>query len=124
MAGASDSIDFNRAPGTSGASLGPSFAPGASARSRAGCVKTAKIARRYARSCHDRASLCSICGRTRSISLSYCTPDGHAVTHAMQPRQRSKCVTISGEIVSASSCPTRISTMRPRGESISSSKTA
>ena len=40
----------------------------------------------------------------------------------MQPRQRSKCVTISGEIVSPSSWPTRISTIRPRGESISSSK--
>ena len=76
------------------------------------------------RSCHERASERSICGRTRSISLSYWTPHGQAVTHAMQPRQRSKWVTISGEIVSPSSWPTRISTMRPRGESISSSKTA
>ena len=87
-------------------------------------MKSAKIAFRYARSCHERASERSICGRTRSISLSYWTPDGHAVTHAMQPRQRSKWVTISGEIVSPSSWPTRISTIRPRGESISSSKTA
>ena len=86
-------------------------------------MKTQKIAFRYARSCHERASERSICGRTRSISLSYCTPDGHAVTHAMQPRQRSMCVTISGEISSPSSWPTRISTIRPRGESISSSKT-
>ena len=87
-------------------------------------MKSAKIALRYARSCHERASERSICGRVRSISLSYWTPDGQAVTHAMQPRQRSKCVTISGEIVSPSSWPIRISRMRPRGESISSSKTA
>ena len=121
--GASSSIDRSRALGTSGASLGASGEPGTSARSRPGWVKSSKIAFRYARSCHERASERSICGRTRSISLSYCTPDGQAVTHAMQPRQRSKWVTISGEISSPSSCPTFISTIRPRGESISSSKT-
>ena len=49
---------------------------------------------------------------------------GHAVTQAMQPRQRSKCVTISGEISAPPSCPMRMSRIRPRGESISSSKTA
>ena len=87
-------------------------------------MKSAKIALRYARSLRERASERSSCGRVRSISLSYWTPDGHAVTHAMQPRQRSKCVTISGEICSPSSWPIRISRMRPRGESISSSKTA
>ena len=38
--GASASIDFSRCAGHSGASFGPSFAPGASARSRAGWVKT------------------------------------------------------------------------------------
>jgi hypothetical protein len=36
----------------------------------------------------------SICGRTDSSSLSYCTPDGHAVTQAMQPRH---CVDVLGE---------------------------
>ncbi len=29
----------------------------------------------------------SIWGRVASINLSYCTPDGQAVTQAMQPRQ-------------------------------------
>src|SRR3712207_8874153 len=42
-------------------------------------------------------ALRSICGRVRSISWSYFTPEGHAVTHAMQPRQRSKCMRISGD---------------------------
>ena len=37
------------------------------------------------------ATLRSICGRTDSSSRSYCTPDGHAVTQAMQPRQASMC---------------------------------
>ena len=32
------------------------------------------------------ATLRSSCGRTASSSWSYCTPDGHAVTQAMQPR--------------------------------------
>ena len=101
--GASERMDFSRAPGISGASRGASLEPGTSSRSRPGCVNSAKIALRYARSFHERASLRSICGRVRSISLSYCTPDGQAVTHAMQPRQRSKCVTISGEITEPSS---------------------
>ena len=38
--------------------------------------------------------------RVVSISRSYCTPDGHAGTHAMQPRHRSKCsttVSVSGD---------------------------
>ena len=83
-----------------------------------------QIERHADRPLRERASLRSSCGRVRSISLSYWTPDGQAVTHAMQPRQRSKWVTISSETSSASSWPTRISTMRPRGESISSSKTA
>ena len=32
------------------------------------------------------------------MSGAYCTPDGHAVTHAMQPRQASKCRTNDGVI--------------------------
>jgi hypothetical protein len=87
-------------------------------------VKRAKIAPRKARSRRVRAPWRSTCGRVRSISLSYCTPDGHAVTQAMQPRQRSKWVVISGETSEPSSWPTRMSRTRPRGESISSSKTA
>ena len=39
----------------------------------------------------------STCARVSSISLSYCTPDGHAVTHAMQPRQLSKCARPAAE---------------------------
>ena len=97
---------------------------GTAARSRPGWVNSAKIALRSARSRRERASVRSICGRARSISRSYCTPDGHAVTQAMQPRQRSRCVVISGETSLPSSWPIRISTIRPRGESISSSNTA
>ena len=54
------------------------------------------------------------------MSLSYCTPDGHAVTHAMQPRQLSHALTCASVIGPSSSWPARMSTMRPRGESISS----
>ena len=36
-------------------------------------------------------TLRSTCARVSSISLSYCTPDGQAVTQAMQPRQLSMC---------------------------------
>ncbi len=35
--------------------------------------------------------------RVSSISLSYCTPDGQAVTHAMQPRQLSRWPTIGAD---------------------------
>ena len=54
------------------------------------------------------------------MSLSYCTPDGQAVTHAMQPRQLSHALTCAGDIGPSSSWPARMSRMRPRGESISS----
>ncbi len=64
---------------------------GTIARSRPGWVNSAKMAARCSRSRRDRSGLRSICGRTCSISRSYCTPDGQAVTQAMQPRQRSKC---------------------------------
>ncbi len=79
--------------------------------------------RRTTRVLKLRSTWRSSCGRVLSMSRSYWTPDGHAVTHAMQPRQRSKCVTISGEISAPSSWPMRIRRIRPRGESISSSKT-
>ena len=36
------------------------------------------------------STLRSICARVSSISLSYCTPDGQAVTQAMHPRQLSR----------------------------------
>ena len=97
---------------------------GTAARSRPGWVNSAKIPARSARSRRLRGPWRSICGRARSISRSYWTPDGQAVTHAMQPRQRSRCVVISGETSLPSSWPIRISTIRPRGESISSSNTA
>ena len=50
----------------------------------------------------DRAS--SVHTRAASMSWSYCTPDGHAVMQAMQPRQRSKC----SAAVAVSSAPSRI----------------
>jgi len=37
------------------------------------------------------------------MSWSYCTPDGHAVMQAMQPRQRSKC---SAAAAVSSACTT------------------
>ena len=37
------------------------------------------------------------------MSVSYCTPDGQAVTQAMQPRQASQCDTIESLIGSPSS---------------------
>ena len=50
----------------------------------------------------------------------YCTPDGQAVTHASQPRQRSKCWTTVGPSVMLPPTRPAIRWMRPRGESISS----
>ena len=44
-----------------------------------------------------RSTLRSICARVSSISLSYCTPDGQAVTQAMQPRQLSMWSTSGAE---------------------------
>ena len=72
----------------------PAYAAPASeaARSRRRYGNSAKIASRNALSAALRGTLRSICGRVASSSWSYCTPDGHAVTHAMQPRQRSMCV--------------------------------
>jgi hypothetical protein len=64
---------------------------------------SAKIADRNARSLGSRWWLRSICARVASIRASYCTPDGQAVTHAMQPRQASKCCTIESVIGSPSS---------------------
>ena len=45
----------------------------------------------------------SVQTRAASMSWSYCTPDGQAVMHAMQPRQRSKCSAAAG----VSSAPSR-----------------
>ena len=50
----------------------------------------------------DRAS--SVQTRAASMSWSYCTPEGHAVMQAMQPRQRSKCSAAALD----SSAPSRI----------------
>ena len=46
--------------------------------------------------------------RVASMSRSYCTPDGQAVTQAMQPRQASKCPTIE----SLSGSPSRPGSIR------------
>ena len=58
--------------------------------------------------------------RVSTSSLSYLTPEGQAVTQAMQPRQLSQCSTIGADSSEPSSSPAFISTIRPRGESISS----
>jgi hypothetical protein len=96
------------------------FSGPVTARSRRGYGKSEKIAARTARSRtranrpaasgtpgsagagSDRAS--SVQTRAASMSWSYCTPDGQAVMHAMQPRQRSKCSAAAGVI----SAPSRI----------------
>ena len=96
----------------------PAAAPARAAGRGGGTARRSAAAAAARR--RERVQLRSTCARVSSISLSYCTPDGQAVTHAMQPRQRSKCVTIGAD----SSRPPRgrrfISTIRPRGESISS----
>ena len=91
--------------------------PGRQRAQAPGRVNSSKISRRCAVARPAGAQLRSTCARVSSISLSYCTPDGQAVTHAMQPRQWSRCATSGAEI---SSWPSFISTIRPRGESISS----
>ena len=97
------------------------FSGPVTARSRRGYGNSEKIAVRAARSRSraarpartegasgvtgagsDRAS--SVQTRAASMSWSYCTPDGQAVMHAMQPRQRSKCSAAAG----VSSAPSRI----------------
>ena len=64
-----------------------------SARSRRGCGNSAKISRgaAAARAAERSCRALDLRRGSCSISRSYCTPDGQAVTHAMQPRQRSKC---------------------------------
>jgi len=51
---------------------------------------SAKMALRNRRSANDRGWRRSICARVASMSGAYCTPEGHDVTHAMQPRHASK----------------------------------
>ena len=65
-------------------------------------------------------ALRSTCARVSSISLSYCTPDGQAVTQAMQPRQLSMCSTsgadssLRGPASSARSARAASPSPRPR----------
>ena len=73
------------------------IASGSSAsRMRQGYGSTAISARRNQRSPDGRGYFRSIWARVRSMSGPYCTPDGHAVTHARQPRQLSKWFTNDG----------------------------
>ena len=70
-----------------------SFRNASAARRRRRCGKTAKISQRRSRSSGPRRWCSSTNARVVSIRRSYCTPDGQEDTHAMQPRQRSKCST-------------------------------
>ena len=67
----------------------------AAGRAPAAAAAGAGTARRSARAapCRlaDRSWRRSTWARVCSMSRSYCTPDGQAVTHAMQPRQASQC---------------------------------
>ncbi len=62
-------------------------------RIRARYGKSLNAAPRNRRSAQGRVCRASICARVVSISVPYCTPDGHAVTHATHPRHRSTCAT-------------------------------
>ncbi len=87
------------------------------ARRSAGVVSTAASARRPQRAGAGRKR--STYGRAASISAPYSTPDGQAVSHARQPRQRSRCRMTSAVGTSWPSSSARIKWMRPRGESAS-----
>src|SRR4249920_1493828 len=58
--------------------------------------------------------------RVSSMRTSYFTPDGHAVTHPMQPRHWSMWRTTSASSTRAPEARPRMRSMRPRGESASS----
>ena len=58
---------------------------------------------RYSFSAFGRSTRRSICDRVASMSLSYWTPDGQAVTQAMQPRHWSRWRVIDASIGSPSS---------------------
>ena len=62
-----------------------------------------KIAVRSSFSQRPRSCLRSIWARVSLMSVPYWTPDGQAVTHAMQPRQLSMCPTMASVIGSPSS---------------------
>ena len=106
--------------GPGSGSLRPSGASFMAIRSTHGRVSAASSSERRASSNGLRSCVSSIRPRVCSISVPYCTPDGHAVTHASQPRQRSKWpTTVSVSSMVPSTMPA-IRWMRPRGESISS----
>ncbi len=87
--------------------------------SSAVCLKVARITR--ATSGKPRAA--AIVARVASSSSPYGTPEGHAVSHARQPRHRSRCVLASGSVMEISPSSIRlINTRRPRGLSFSSSR--
>lgn len=92
----------------------------ASVRMRRGLGSTANRAARVARTCQGRVKCRSICGRTCSTRRLYCTPDGQASTHAMQPRHASQWRTTSRSMPTSPRAARSISRIRPRGESISS----
>ena len=99
----------------------PKRISGTSQRIRSGWGNSANTALRVHLSWPLRSHLRSTWARVSSISLSYCTPDGQAVTQAMQPRQLSKWLDHRRRTArSSSSWPARMSTIRPRGESASS----
>ena len=77
--------------------------PAAAARSRRRVREQREDQLPERRSARLRRSCAPPAARVASISLSYCTPDGQAVTQAMQPRHASKCCTIES------------SAARPRG---------
>jgi hypothetical protein len=92
----------------------------ATVRIRRGLGSTANRAARDARDRQDRAKRRSTWGRTCSTRRLYCTPEGQASTHAMQPRHASQWRTTSWSMPTSPRAARSMSRMRPRGESISS----
>ena len=113
-----------RRRGSHGARTAPGAPAGRAARAAPAAAAAAGggTGRRSRGAGAARAAAAATCAppapRVSSISLSYCTPDGQAVTQAMQPRQLSRWPTIGAD--SALWWPSSISTIRPRGESASS----
>jgi len=77
------------------------------------------VGRLAIREMSGRLYFCSICARASSSNFPYSTPDGHAVSHALQFRQRSMCVTNVSPSSSRPWSTSDICLIRPRGESAS-----
>ena len=116
-AGTRSSIGRSRA-GTSGRNIFPNCPNHVATRKRAGNGMVCAVMKRVIFSPSERSTRLCVSARKGLIKSRYGTPLGHAGSQARQPRQRSMCgcAAASGRVPSSTSF---ISTMRPRGVSIS-----